>query len=59
MGIIAHVGRYFLLLKETFSRPERLSLYWKRTVEEMDLLGVKSVGIVALLSFFMGAVITI
>jgi phospholipid/cholesterol/gamma-HCH transport system permease protein len=59
MGIIAHIGRYFLLLKETFSRPERLSLYWKRTVEEMDLLGVKSVGIVALLSFFMGAVITI
>ncbi len=59
MGIITHIGRYFLLLKETFSSPERLSIYWRRTLEEMDLLGVKSVGIVALLSFFMGAVITI
>lgn len=59
MGIIAHIGRYFLLLKETFSRPERASIYWRRTVEEMDLLGLKSLGIVALLSFFMGAVITI
>jgi phospholipid/cholesterol/gamma-HCH transport system permease protein len=59
MQIIYHLGRYFLLIKETFSRPERLSLYWKRTIEEMDLLGVKSVGIVALLSVFMGAVITI
>ena len=59
MSILFHIGRYFLLLKETFGRPERLSLYWSRTLEEMDLLGVKSLGIVALLSAFMGAVITI
>lgn len=59
MGIIGNIGRYFLVLKETFSRPERASIYWRRTVEEMDLLGLKSLGIVALLSFFMGAVITI
>jgi phospholipid/cholesterol/gamma-HCH transport system permease protein len=59
MRIVYHIGRYFLLLKETFSRPERIKLYWKRTIEEIDLLGVKSVGIVALLSVFMGAVITI
>ena len=59
MSIILHIGRYFTLLRDTLSRPERVSLYWKRTVEEMDLLGVKSLGIVALLSVFMGAVITI
>ncbi|MDQ3101868.1 MAG: ABC transporter permease, partial [Bacteroidota bacterium] len=59
MQLIYHIGHYMLLLKETFSRPERIKLYWQRTIEEMDLLGVKSVGIVALLSVFMGAVITI
>jgi phospholipid/cholesterol/gamma-HCH transport system permease protein len=59
MTILFHIGRYFILLKETLSRPERISLYWKRTLEEMDLLGVKSIGIVGLLSVFMGAVITI
>src|SRR5690606_35905418 len=59
MRILFHIGRYFLLLKEVFGRPERASLYWKRTVEEMDQLGTKSLGIVALLSVFMGAVITI
>lgn len=59
MTLFFHIGRYFMLLRDTFSSPERLSLYWKRTVEEMDLLGVKSIGIVALLSGFMGAVITI
>lgn len=59
MTILYHIGRYFELLGLVFGRPERLGLYWKRTVEEMDLLGVKSLGIVALLSAFMGAVITI
>jgi phospholipid/cholesterol/gamma-HCH transport system permease protein len=59
MRLLFHIGRYFMLLKETLTRPERLGLYWKRTIEEMDLLGVKSLGIVALLSVFMGAVITI
>lgn len=59
MTVLFHIGRYFLLLQETFSRPERLKLYWRRTLEEMDLLGVNSLGIVALLSLFMGAVVTI
>jgi phospholipid/cholesterol/gamma-HCH transport system permease protein len=59
MKVLFHIGRYFLLLRDTFSRPEKRRLYWQRTLEEMDLLGVQSLGIVALLSFFMGAVITI
>jgi phospholipid/cholesterol/gamma-HCH transport system permease protein len=59
VNILFHIGHYFQLLGEVFSKPERFSIYWKRTVEEMDLLGVKSLGIVALLSVFMGAVITI
>jgi phospholipid/cholesterol/gamma-HCH transport system permease protein len=59
MQLLFHIGRYFQLLGEVFSKPERTSIYWKRTLEEMDLLGVKSLGIVALLSVFMGAVITI
>lgn len=59
VSIVFHIGRYALLLREVFARPERLSIYWRRTVEEMDLLGVQSLGIVALLSAFMGAVITI
>nr|HRP00768.1 ABC transporter permease [Flavobacteriales bacterium] len=59
MKVLFHIGRYLLLLRDTFSRPEKLKLYWKRTVEEMDLLGVQSLGIVSLLSVFMGAVITI
>ena len=59
MALLFHIGRYFLLLGQVFGRPERLSIYRKRVLEEVDLLGVKSLGIVALLSAFMGAVITI
>ena len=59
MALLFHIGRYFILMGEVFSKPERLSIYWKRTLEEMDLLGVRSLAIVALLSLFMGAVITI
>ena len=59
MSILFHIGRYFQLMAEVFSKPERMKIYLRRTLEEMDLLGVKSLGIVALLSLFMGAVITI
>lgn len=43
----------------TFSRPERLRMYWKQYVKEMSALGVDSIGIVLLISFFIGAVICI
>lgn len=43
----------------TFSRPERMKMYLKQFVKEIEQLGVNSVGIVLLISFFIGAVITI
>ena len=59
MGILLHIGRYFEFLRQVVGRPERTRLYFQRTLEEVDLLGVRSLGIVALLSVFMGAVITL
>jgi phospholipid/cholesterol/gamma-HCH transport system permease protein len=59
MRVFRHIGRYFDLLSNIFGRPERLSIYWKQIVFEMDKIGVQSIGIVALLSAFMGAVICI
>ncbi len=58
MSVLFHIGRYFQFLGEVFGRPERGRLYARRLVEEMFHLGVNSMGIVALLSVFMGAVIT-
>jgi len=52
-------GTYCLLLKKVFSRPEKASVYYKQTIKELMNLGIRSVGIVIIISFFMGAVITL
>ncbi|MDR0895475.1 MAG: ABC transporter permease [Prevotellaceae bacterium] len=52
-------GRYILLMKRTFARPERMHMFFRQYVKEMAQLGVDSIGIVLLISFFIGAVITI
>ena len=53
------VGKYIMLMKRAFARPERVRMYFKQFVKEIDQLGVSSIGIVLLISFFIGAVITI
>jgi phospholipid/cholesterol/gamma-HCH transport system permease protein len=52
-------GRYLILMSRTFTRPERLRMFLKEYVKEMSQLGVNSIGIVLLISFFIGAVICI
>ena len=52
-------GRYMILMGRTFSRPERMRMFLKQYVKEMAQLGVNSIGIVLLISFFIGAVICI
>ena len=52
-------GKYLMLMGRTFSRPERMRMFLKRYVKEMSQLGVESIGIVLLISFFIGAVICI
>jgi len=52
-------GRYLVLMGRTFSVPERMRMFGKKYVKEMSQLGVDSIGIVLLISFFIGAVICI
>ena len=52
-------GRYTLLMKRALARPERFRMFFKQYVKEMAQLGVDSIGIVLLISFFIGAVICI
>lgn len=59
MKLFYHIGRYFLLLVKVFSKPEKFKIYYKETIKEIDKLGLNSIGIVAIISVFMGAVITI
>jgi len=51
-----HFGRYLLMLRQTFKRPEKFSMYWKETMRQMNDIGIGSVIIVCLISVFIGAV---
>jgi phospholipid/cholesterol/gamma-HCH transport system permease protein len=53
------LGNYLLLMGRTFSKPERMRMFGKEYIKEMAQLGVNSIGIVLLISFFIGAVICI
>lgn len=53
------LGRYIMLMGRSFARPERMRMFMKQYIKEMSALGVDSIGIVLLISFFIGAVICI
>jgi phospholipid/cholesterol/gamma-HCH transport system permease protein len=56
---LEQLGRYFLMLIKVFSKPEKPVLYYKQTMSEIVNLGFNSVGIIAIIAFFMGAVVTL
>ncbi len=56
---LTQFGRYIMLLRKVFSIPEKPSVYYKQTMREFVFLGINSIGIVSIISFFMGAAITL
>lgn len=59
MGVLYHIGQYFLLLVRVFKKPEKNSIYTRQLVLEIEKLGINSIGIVAIISVFMGGIITL
>lgn len=56
MNFFNSFGKYILLIKRLFVKPEKTSIYWKETIRQMNEIGVGSLGIVAIISVFIGAV---
>ena len=59
MNFFFNVGRYFVMLKRVFARPERHKMYIRQLFHEIDNLGVNSVGIVVIISIFIGGIMVI
>jgi phospholipid/cholesterol/gamma-HCH transport system permease protein len=59
MRFFYYFGQYLMLLRNTFSKPEQRRIYIRRIFEEADSLGVQSLGIVTIVSLFVGAVTTV
>ena len=56
---LAQVGQYCMLMGKVFSRPEKGAIYRRRILFEMQALGMNSIGLTAIISVFIGAVITL
>jgi phospholipid/cholesterol/gamma-HCH transport system permease protein len=52
-------GRYILFLQSLVVRRETFATYYKLTLEEAILIGIKSARLIAMVSTFMGAVTTV
>ncbi|MEQ8324805.1 MAG: ABC transporter permease [Vicingaceae bacterium] len=59
MNLFYHIGRYFILISKVFHLPEKASMFYEQFFKEISKLGIQSMGIITIISFFMGAVITI
>jgi phospholipid/cholesterol/gamma-HCH transport system permease protein len=58
-NFLGHLGRIALMLKGGVSRPENAKVYWKEFMEQCNDIGIRSLPIVIVISFFLGAVLTI
>jgi phospholipid/cholesterol/gamma-HCH transport system permease protein len=56
MQFFTHFGKYLLMLKGMLSKPENSKLYWKEFMHQCSEIGIGSIGIVSIISVFMGAV---
>lgn len=56
---IYHFGKYLMMLKQVFSKPEKFWMYRNETFRQMHDIGIGSLVIIALISVFIGAVIAI
>lgn len=59
MNLFEHIGRYFIMIKSVFSRPQKSKVFRKMFFGEVDEIVIKSIPLVAFLSIFMGGVISL
>jgi phospholipid/cholesterol/gamma-HCH transport system permease protein len=57
--VFTTIGNYVLLMQKVFSRPQKGRIFWNQLMSEINFLGLESLGIVAFISAFMGAVVSI
>lgn len=59
MAYLHQIGKYFLMIKQTFVKPTKWSVLKGLIFKDIDDLIIGSLGIVAFISFFVGGVVAI
>lgn len=57
--IFHELGDYMIMLRKTISRPDNFKMFWKELMKQGKIIGVESVPIVFIISFFIGMVMTL
>ena len=56
MSLFNEIGKFLLMIKGMFSKPENWKMYWKEFMHQCSEIGIGSLWIVAIISVFIGAV---
>src|SRR6056297_2664401 len=59
MKVITVLGQYAELMLKVLKKPDKGKLFRKQLLQEMDNIGLDSMGIVMIISVFMGAILAI
>ncbi|MDQ3278910.1 MAG: ABC transporter permease [Bacteroidota bacterium] len=59
MKFFAELGKFILMIKNMFSKPENWKMYWREFMHQCAEIGIGALGIVVIISMFMGAVSTV
>lgn len=59
MKLLHKFGEYVILMLRTLTIPDRWSVFFRQTIKEIYKLGIDSIWLVAFISIFIGAVLTI
>ena len=57
--LLKQLGQYFIMMSKVFSLPEKKNIFFKKLSLELEKIGLDSLGIVTIISFFIGAVVSI
>ncbi len=58
-SVLEKFGKYALLLRKVFTKPQNWSVFFNQFFSEVSKLGINSIWIVIIISFFIGAVIVV
>lgn len=59
MNFFTHFGKYLLMLKGMFTKTDNINMFWKEYMKQCYDIGIGSLPIVVIISFFLGAVMTV
>ena len=59
MNYLENIGKYFIMLGRVFKKPQRSKVFYEALLREIEDLGLKSLGIIMFISFFIGGVIAL